>query len=65
MVNLLIEKGSDLEAQDMAGRTPIFMAVKNQNVDMVRILLIRGATPRVHCISKKKPRDFTKNGVIL
>lgn len=34
----LINNGAEIEAKDMAGRTPLFLAVKNGNNDNIDIL---------------------------
>jgi ankyrin repeat protein len=43
VVNLLIEKGTDINARDEYGRTPLIIAVISGHEDMVKLLLSRGA----------------------
>jgi ankyrin repeat protein len=43
----------------MAGRTPLFIAAKNENPDLVRLLLMNGADPLARSLAKKRVRDFT------
>lgn len=41
----LINMGADFNAKDCLGRTPLFFALKNQNVDLVRQFLLLQASP--------------------
>lgn len=47
MVDLLLERGADLEITDMVGRPPLTYAVKGGHEAIVRSLLDHGANP--HC----------------
>jgi hypothetical protein len=38
MVNILLRFNSDIEAQDMGGRTPLFIAVKENHVNLTRVI---------------------------
>ena len=53
IVTLLLKFGADIDAVDMTGRTPVVMAVKNQFINIIRILFIRGASPYVKSLSNK------------
>ena len=37
IVKLLVEKGSDVNAKDIAGRTPLWYAIKSENLEVVRV----------------------------
>lgn len=43
LVEILIEKGADIEATDRAGRTPLMAAGHSKDVEIVRVLLEAGA----------------------
>jgi ankyrin repeat protein len=43
-IPLLVEKGADIEAQDMLGRTALFIAVECKNKESVQNLLAAGAS---------------------
>ena len=43
IIDLLLEKGADLEAQDHGGQTPLVVAIRSLNFEIVRFLLERGA----------------------
>jgi ankyrin repeat protein len=53
--------GADIEAQDMAGCTALFMAAKNKNKDLVLILLMNGSDPFTRSLVKKRVKDFATN----
>jgi ankyrin repeat protein len=42
---ILLDQGAYVNALDSLGRTPLMCAVDNRNVDLVKILLERGADP--------------------
>ena len=42
---MLIEFGSDVDAEDMIGRTPLLFAVENKDPAMMKLLLSHGALP--------------------
>ena len=42
---LLLKKGSDVNAQDELGRTPLFFAIQNSNLKLVKLLLYYDASP--------------------
>ncbi|KRX04705.1 Ankyrin repeat-containing domain [Pseudocohnilembus persalinus] len=65
IVNLLLEYGADVEHQDIAGRTPLFLAVKNENKAIIMTLLLRGASPLVENMNRQKPIQLTQNGALI
>lgn len=64
IVNLLLKFGADIEAVDMAGRTPVVIAVKNQSINIMRILFIRGASPYVKSLSDKSMMNMSSNLIV-
>src|SRR5688572_8074949 len=44
-VEVLVERGADLDARDKSGRTPLFVAVRANRYEIARYLLDRGADP--------------------
>ncbi|MBO9492599.1 ankyrin repeat domain-containing protein [Thalassotalea sp. G20_0] len=42
-VKALLEQGADIESEDQCGRTPLCLAVKSENLDVVNVLLDAGA----------------------
>ena len=63
MINCLIKHGADLDAQDMAGRTSLLIAVKCDFINIIRFLLIKGASPRIKDMCKKIAIDYAKNNI--
>ncbi|KAI4155893.1 MAG: hypothetical protein LQ340_000673 [Diploschistes diacapsis] len=49
LVELLLEKGADIEAADPQGRTPLWMAVCSGHEEITRLLLKKGAKIDVRC----------------
>lgn len=43
-VEFLLDRGADVEAKDVHGKTPLFYAVENKCDETVRLLLSRGAS---------------------
>ncbi|XP_065557977.1 putative ankyrin repeat protein RF_0381 [Artemia franciscana] len=43
--NLLIKSGAEIDATNVHGETPLGTAIKTSNVDLVKLLLKRGANP--------------------
>ncbi|OCH94742.1 hypothetical protein OBBRIDRAFT_77332 [Obba rivulosa] len=64
--NLLLKEASqaDLEVKDQDGVTPLIIAVKNGYVDIVKVLLDRGADPN-NASSEGLPEQHTADTVIL
>ena len=46
MLNLLLNVGANIEAQDQKGRTPLLIADATDNLKVVKLLLDRDATRR-------------------
>lgn len=44
-VQLLLEKGVDVKAEDINGKTALDVAVYHSNVEVVQLLLEKGAMP--------------------
>ena len=42
-INLLLDRGAELEARNQYGRTPLFWAVLNNSADAVNLMIKRGA----------------------
>ena len=49
VAKLLIDKGSAIEHQDQQGATALLYACLNSNVEVVKLLLERGANQHVVC----------------
>ena len=52
LVGLLLSKGLDVNVQDYEGRTPLFDAVSDRQLHMVKFLLDRGADPTIQGIAQ-------------
>ncbi len=46
-INFYIEKGVDINAQDMYGMTPLHYAMRIKNLDAIKTLLEAGANPNI------------------
>ena len=46
-VQALLEKGAGVNVQDQDGRTPLFIAVRNDHPGVVKLLLAAGAIPDI------------------
>ncbi|MDQ2732542.1 MAG: ankyrin repeat domain-containing protein, partial [Armatimonadota bacterium] len=57
MVQMLLNKGAKPNAGDIAGRTPLTVAVKMHNLDAVQMLIAKGADPT--------PRDDQGNTLLM
>lgn len=47
LIEQLIQAGSDLDHQDPRGRTPLFHAVSNNSMEIIKVLLQHGADPNI------------------
>ena len=55
LVRLLLERGADVNAQDKYNITPLLLAIKGKMYEIARILLSRGAEPKVKNNGGKTP----------
>ena len=60
MVNHLVDKGADLEAQDNLGVTALHLAAKNNHIQIVQYLVDRGAKPDVKSKFGNDAIDYAK-----
>ena len=61
MLKLLLSKGKNLNIKDNKGRTPIYFAALNNNLDCVKLLYENGGNVFIEDINGKKPVDVTNN----
>ena len=55
-IKSLLQKGADINAQDKNNKyTPLMYAVKNNKIDSLRYLLIKGASPNVKAANQMSP----------
>lgn len=45
ITRILIENGADVDATDIAGRTPLYFAIQNNSISTLKLLLINHAEP--------------------
>jgi ankyrin repeat protein len=62
MVRYLLDKGALMDVKDAFGRTPLMMAAGEGNIEVMKLLLARGAD--VSAVSDKEPFPKVKNGTI-
>ena len=65
MSKFLIDSCSRVDWLDMLGRTPLHSAVKNDNLKMVKLLLLNKANPTIKCHLLGSPIDQCSNPQIL
>lgn len=58
LVNLLVERGADLEAKDSMGLTALFHAVRNANTEGLKALVEAGADLNVTARNGQRPVDL-------
>jgi ankyrin repeat protein len=68
MVNQLLKKGVDVDAQDALGNTALIIAVRRDNARLIRLLLDRKASYRVKNNNKNSALNLAlarRNGAVL
>lgn len=58
IVQLLIERGAELNALNSMGQTPLFLAVQGGHKDIANLLIERGAIVRIKDKFDKTPLDW-------
>ena len=64
IVEYLISKGADIEAEDMDEATPLHYASEGSKADIVKYLISLGANKNAKNIKDKTPYDVAKNNEI-
>jgi ankyrin repeat protein len=64
IAKLLIKYGADVNLQSIYGTTPLKIAVENDNIEMVKILINNGANIFVKTLLDENLLKFTKNEII-
>jgi hypothetical protein len=57
---MLLEHGADIDAPTTSGETPLYRAVKTNNIEVVRLLLEHGADVTALNISGETPSQLTR-----
>ncbi|KAI5816000.1 ankyrin repeat-containing domain protein [Pyronema omphalodes] len=55
IIQMLLEKGADIEVRDNNGFSPLCRAARDGKVGMVQLLLEKGADPECHCNCGRTP----------
>jgi ankyrin repeat protein len=61
MMTELINFGNFIDARDYAGRTPLFIAARSENLDALRLLVLNKADPYIGSITGKLPINTTRH----
>lgn len=64
IVIILLEFGSNINEQDKNGDTILMKAVKDNQIDIVKLLLYKGANTNIQNNNSKKASDFIKNNIL-
>jgi ankyrin repeat protein len=59
MAEMLIKCGADINQKDFRGNTPLHIACVNNDIDIVRLLLLHNANPEISDLSDVKPAQKT------
>ena len=61
LIYFLLSRLSSIDAQDLAGRTPLMIAAKNNFFEFTSILLFEGADPTIKDINNQLASEMTTN----
>jgi len=64
MIKLLLSKNANINAKDLNGRSPLFLATKLNKVNAVRVLLANMSNAFVMDKNGNKIEELTENGQI-
>lgn len=64
IIDLLVEYGANANALDIGGRTPLYLATKENNPEAVKSLLMAGAVPMYKTHSHKTSFDVASSDLI-
>jgi ankyrin repeat protein len=64
IIIILLEFGSNINEQDKNGDTILMKAVKDNQIDVVKLLLYKGANTNIQNKNAKKASDFIKNDIL-
>jgi ankyrin repeat protein len=59
LITELINFGNFIDARDCAGRTPLFIAARSNNLEALRLLVLNKADPYIGSITGKLPIHTT------
>jgi len=64
-VRRLLDKGEDLDARDFWGNTALAHAAHLGHAAIVRLLLAKGADPKIRNLRRRQPRDLSEDSNII
>jgi ankyrin repeat protein len=64
LMRLLLDAGADVNRQSEGGFTALHSAAQSGQVELVRLLLERGADPRLRASDGKRPVDFAPTDAV-